>query len=592
MSPGERIRDALARLGPDLAACAGLALAALALSWRIVAAPRLVEGRVSTGAWDGPILGVFLLISVLTYLFARQALGARFPALVAALTFTGGGYLASYPALDRSILGTVAGLPLILGAVELGARRGWLWFIAAGAVWGLAVSLGDPQTALYVGYLALAYGAFQTWQRKAIWWRGLGRLALALAVGLLVAGAMWLLGWGGAHPALRTAEGYQQASGDLAPRALLQLILPSALGPLSPLYVGILPLLLALAGLLIGVGWEARFWGAAALIALLLALGGKAALYPLAYLAAPGFGSFHSQERAALVASFALALLAGHGAQALSRSLSPSSMGRLRGLARWAGLLGLGMLTLTAVLPVGGAVQGLLLLGGVGLLTLRLGRGANRRQAMPGQAVTGPLAHTRGFRRRSAQRWLQRGVFAPFRRRGRRLVAEEGRRAWLWWGLAVALILADLGLARWGSSLHYGPRADLGGQVAFLGYELEAPQVEPRGTVKLTLYWQALSPTEVDYTVFTHLLDAEDRIRGQQDRMPMGGMRPTTTWLPGEIVVDLYTIPVAPDAPPGIYVIEVGMYDLATGARLPVLGPDGVRVPQDRILLGMVDVGP
>jgi hypothetical protein len=394
-------------------------------------------------------------------------------------------------------------------------------------------------------------------------------LALALAVGLLVAGATRLLGWGGAQSVLRTAVGYQQAASGLAPRALLQIIVPGALGSLSPLCVGILPLLLALAGLLVGNGQEARLWGAATLIALLLALGGNGPLYPFAYLAVPGFGLFHSQERVTLVVGFALALLAGYGAQALSRSLAPKSVDRLRGLACWAGLLGLGMLALTVALPVGGAISGLLLLGSAGLLSLmtRCHSQAVRRARRQGDRVT---------RRPSPSLPLSPSA--------------------LWRGLAVALILADLGLARWGSPFRYGPRADLGGQVAFLGYDIETDagcriqDTRESCIVHLVLYWQALSPLEVDYTVFTHLLDAEGRIQGQQDRMPVGGTRPTTTWLPGEIVADSYTIPLAPDAPPGRYWLEVGMYNLATGARLPVLGPDGVRVSQDRILLGTVDM--
>jgi len=34
-------------------------------------------------------------------------------------------------------------------------------------------------------------------------------------------------------------------------------------------------------------------------------------------------------------------------------------------------------------------------------------------------------------------------------------------------------------------------------------------------------------------------------------------------------------LPVDPDAPEGVYRLEVGMYDAATGARLPVTLPDG-----------------
>ena len=61
--------------------------------------------------------------------------------------------------------------------------------------------------------------------------------------------------------------------------------------------------------------------------------------------------------------------------------------------------------------------------------------------------------------------------------------------------------------------------------------------------------------------------------------MPAAGARPTTGWLPGEIIRDIHTLTVAPDAPPGRYALEVGMYDPASGERLCL--PDG----GDRILL-------
>ncbi len=132
-------------------------------------------------------------------------------------------------------------------------------------------------------------------------------------------------------------------------------------------------------------------------------------------------------------------------------------------------------------------------------------------------------------------------------------------------------------------------RADLGERIAFLGYDLGTPQVEPGGTVRLTLYWQARGQMKTSYTVFTHLLDERQRIRGQRDSLPAEGARPTTGWLPGEVITDEYAIPVDPDAPPGEYVLEIGMYDALTGERLPVV-MDGVRVPGDRILLAKVEV--
>jgi hypothetical protein len=59
----------------------------------------------------------------------------------------------------------------------------------------------------------------------------------------------------------------------------------------------------------------------------------------------------------------------------------------------------------------------------------------------------------------------------------------------------------------------------------------------------------------------------------------------------GEILTDEYEIIVDPDAPPGEYVIEIGMYDASTGQRLSVLSHDQV-VEEDRLLLGVVHVVP
>jgi 4-amino-4-deoxy-L-arabinose transferase-like glycosyltransferase len=134
-------------------------------------------------------------------------------------------------------------------------------------------------------------------------------------------------------------------------------------------------------------------------------------------------------------------------------------------------------------------------------------------------------------------------------------------------------------------------RADFGGQVALLGYDLQSGQVRPGESLPLTLYWQAEGAMEVSYTVFTHLLDGQNMVWGQQDNLPDGGSYPTTGWSPGEVVIDRYAIPLRPDAPPGRYALEVGLYDAATGQRLPVLDESG-RAVDDRVLLAEVEVLP
>jgi hypothetical protein len=123
-------------------------------------------------------------------------------------------------------------------------------------------------------------------------------------------------------------------------------------------------------------------------------------------------------------------------------------------------------------------------------------------------------------------------------------------------------------------------------KVRLLGYDLDTWRLKPEGEklIQLTLYWQALAEIDEDYTVFTHLLGEDGKIWGQMDSQPVRGRRPTSTWQPGEVIIDHYHILPLPDVPPGEYRIEVGMYLLETMERLP-LYEGGRRLPEDRVLL-------
>ena len=132
---------------------------------------------------------------------------------------------------------------------------------------------------------------------------------------------------------------------------------------------------------------------------------------------------------------------------------------------------------------------------------------------------------------------------------------------------------------------------NLGDQIELLGYDLSADQVGPGGTFELTFYWHALTELEKDYSAFTHLLGESYNpasgsfLWGQKDGMPLDGTYPTSRWLENEVVVDSYAIAVQPGAPPGLYRIEVGMYLLETGQRLPVFADRGQRMSKDKALL-------
>jgi hypothetical protein len=90
------------------------------------------------------------------------------------------------------------------------------------------------------------------------------------------------------------------------------------------------------------------------------------------------------------------------------------------------------------------------------------------------------------------------------------------------------------------------------------------------GDNRITLFWA--TPNNVssaDYTVFLHVVDADGRLVGQWDQPPGGADNPTSDWPPNRIFFDDYRVPVAVDGTPP-YRVLVGLYDPATGTRLPV----------------------
>jgi hypothetical protein len=75
---------------------------------------------------------------------------------------------------------------------------------------------------------------------------------------------------------------------------------------------------------------------------------------------------------------------------------------------------------------------------------------------------------------------------------------------------------------------------------------------------------------KTSYTVFVQLLNSAGQVVAQVDAQPLAGAAPTTTWLPGEILTDPYTLTLPPELPPGDYRLITGLYNAANGERLSV----------------------
>ena len=125
------------------------------------------------------------------------------------------------------------------------------------------------------------------------------------------------------------------------------------------------------------------------------------------------------------------------------------------------------------------------------------------------------------------------------------------------------------------------------GFLTLLGYDLPRDRVRSGEEFELTLYWQALAPQARSQKVFVHLLDDDGKLWTQHDSPPVFGNYPVTEWQAGEVVPDRIWLQVPGDVPPGTYHLFVGMYDKATGKRLP-LSVSGQPLEGDT--LGLADI--
>lgn len=144
--------------------------------------------------------------------------------------------------------------------------------------------------------------------------------------------------------------------------------------------------------------------------------------------------------------------------------------------------------------------------------------------------------------------------------------------------------------------------ASFGDQIRLLGYDARSVQCDdasrPGGSdcwFGVTLYWQARSVPALNYTAFVHVVerlgsDDEGRIRAQRDAAPDGGAYPTRRWVAGEAVEDAVRINLPAAMPAGTYDLVVGLYDPATGQRLPVLDTAGQAADDKVVLSGALSI--
>jgi hypothetical protein len=104
--------------------------------------------------------------------------------------------------------------------------------------------------------------------------------------------------------------------------------------------------------------------------------------------------------------------------------------------------------------------------------------------------------------------------------------------------------------------------------------------IAPGHAIYLDLAWEAGQKIKRSYAITAQVIGplnprSGNPVWAQHDGVPVNQEYPTTGWQPGERVLDRHVMWLDPEAPPGQYALQVGVYDPGTGERLPVRGPDG-----------------
>ncbi len=134
--------------------------------------------------------------------------------------------------------------------------------------------------------------------------------------------------------------------------------------------------------------------------------------------------------------------------------------------------------------------------------------------------------------------------------------------------------------------------ADIGDTAKVLGVKLDRTTARPGDTLRVTLYVQPLSRTDVPYTVFLHLEAPGVPPVAQRDSYPGLGNYATTVWDVGRTFEDVYQLTVPAGAAPGATQLLYGLYNGDSGDRLPVSGADAGSADQAWVRLGTVDIQP
>ena len=274
-----------------------------------------------------------LLAALGAFALGRMLLLSRTGALVAGISFILSGYLVS-ALVNVVFLYSLCVLPLFVAAVEKALRGGRAWVVAPAGIWATVFLHGDVQTGYYYGFVALLWTA----AHADISYREAGlRLALTGGLAALLAGIQLAPAWtvfAGSTRAQPLQFHEQAAQWSTHPLRLFTIMASPLIEKADPvvvarvffgsprwglwtdsLYLGVPVIGLAFLG--VRQRRDLRVLALLGGLALLLSLGRFGGLYDAFYHLVPLWSAFRFPEKLMGIFSFAMAMLAGAGLDAL-----------------------------------------------------------------------------------------------------------------------------------------------------------------------------------------------------------------------------------------------------------------------------------
>lgn len=134
--------------------------------------------------------------------------------------------------------------------------------------------------------------------------------------------------------------------------------------------------------------------------------------------------------------------------------------------------------------------------------------------------------------------------------------------------------------------------ANFGNAIELVSVVLSPSRGETGAPVRVLANFRVLSKMDVDYLIFVHVEDVDGRVdRLNVDHAPR--LKPTSQWAPGEVVQDVFDIPIPASMPVRGLSLVLGFWDPKSDQRLTIVNKDVVpNDGRDRLFVAKFPVVP